>query len=62
MSLIYRLFLFLMLFFVLSCSAFDADKNVKQTNKIGFFGAKIEFVCLNDDSDCSLPTLSQGEL
>jgi hypothetical protein len=62
MFLIYLVFLFLMLFSILSCSAIDTNKDAKNIRKIGFFGAEIEFVCLDDNPDCSMPAFSNGEL
>ena len=62
MFLIHRVFLFLMLFFILSCSAINTNKNAENISKIGFFGAEIEYVCLEDNPDCSTPTFSNGEL
>jgi len=62
MFFIYRGFLFLMLFFILSCSAINTDKNAKNISKIGFFGAEIELVCLEDNPDCSMPVFSNGQL
>ncbi len=57
-----RLLVLILLFFVLSCAPNKNYEYTEEKGKLGFFGAEINFVCLDDKPDCRSPEITEGEL